>query len=531
MKKSVFIRGLVFGVQCIALIVFCFLTATAQVALSPQESRGKEIYLLGTSKSGKNILAYIGDSSMEVPGSSMACANCHGISGQGKPEGGIDPSNITWEALTKPYGITHSSGRKHPPYTARALELAITRGLDPAGNRLLYAMPRYQMSKEDLDDLVLYLKRLGTDVDPGINEDRIVIGTALPASGPLAEMGQAAKDVIAAYFSEVNSQGGVYNRRIDLKFAETGPNAAATRNNIERLVKDEKVFAMTGVFLAGAEKEVVPMLAQLETPLVGPMTLHPESGTPLNRQVFYLLSGGAVQARVLVSFIVKKAEVKDSLVVVYQMNDLNSSVLDAIKQQLEKESLKAPRIYAFTSGSFDAAEYVKQIRNDATPAAVFFMGGAADFSSFLKEAAKVNWFPQILLPSGGGSSVFDSPPGFDGKIFLTLPASPADQKPEASNDFRALAEKYKLPQKHLAAQITAYSGAKVLVEALKRAGKELSREKLIQSLEGLYEYSTGLTPPISYGPNRRIGAMGAYIVVIDLKEKKFVPVGGWVEIN
>ena len=54
----------------------------------------------------------------------MACANCHGMTGQGKPEGGIDPSNITWEALTKPYGVTHPSGRKHPPYTARALELA-----------------------------------------------------------------------------------------------------------------------------------------------------------------------------------------------------------------------------------------------------------------------------------------------------------------------------------------------------------------------------------------------------------------------
>lgn len=36
--------------------------------------------------------------------------------------------------------------------------------LDPAGNKLLYVMPRYQMSKEDLDDLVVYLKRLGTDV-------------------------------------------------------------------------------------------------------------------------------------------------------------------------------------------------------------------------------------------------------------------------------------------------------------------------------------------------------------------------------
>jgi ABC-type branched-subunit amino acid transport system substrate-binding protein len=525
-KESVFICGLL-G----AAIAFSSLSATAQVPLSPQESRGKEIYLLGTSKSGRNILAYMGDESMEVPGSAMPCANCHGLSGQGKPEGGIEPSNITWEALTKPYGVTHSSGRKHPPYTARALEFAITRGLDPGGNRLQYAMPRYQMSKEDLDDLVLYLKRLGTDVDAGISEEKIVIGTALPASGPLADMGQAVKDVITAYFAEVNSQGGIYNRRIELKFTETGANAATTRANIERLIKDEKVFAMTSVFLAGAEKEVLPALAQLETPVIGPMTLFPQPGSPLNRQVFYLLSGNTGQAQALVSFMLRKTDEKDGITVLYQMSDLNSGILDAIKTQMEKDARKAPKIYAYTD-SLDAPEYVKQMRRDGAPPVIFFLGSAQDLTSFMQEAAKVNWFPQILLQGGGVSaSIFDAPAGFDGKIFFTLPTSPTDQKPDALMEFKALMEKYKLSQKHLAAQVTAYSGAKVLVEALKRAGKELSREKLIQSLEGIYQYSTGLTPQISYGPNRRIGATGAYIVVLDLKEKKFVPAAGWVEIN
>src|SRR5215213_5012832 len=521
-------------IQEISLVLFVLLcglvSAAAQNPLSPQESRGKEIYQLGTSKSGKDILAYIGDSALEVPGSTMACANCHGVNGHGKPEGGIDPSNITWEALTKPYGVTHSSGRKHPPYTARALELAITRGLDPAGHRLLRAMPRYQMSKQDLDDLVLYLKRLGTDVDPGISEDKILIGTAVPVSGPLAEMGHAIKDVITAYFSEVNSQGGVYGRRLDLRFTETGADAAATRTNIERLVKEEKLFAMTGVFLAGAEREVVPVLAQLEVPLVGPMTLDPQPGAPVNRHVFYLLSGNAGQARALVSFVTKTPGVKDGgLAVVYRQGGLNSSVLAAIKEQAQKDLLKTPQIYELNAGAFDAAEFVKQAKQ---PAAVFFMGSADDLLSFMKEAEKASWFPQILLQGAAVSgNVFDAPSGFEGKIFFTVPMSPVDQTADGLKEFRGLAEKYKLPQKHVAAQVTAYGSAKVLVEALKRVGKDLSREKLIQALEGFYEYQTGLTPAITYGANRRIGAMGAYVVVLDLKEKKFVPVGGWVAIN
>ena len=527
MKK----RSWQLGVQCLALLVLSLVSTTAQNALSTQESRGKQIYMLGTSKSGKDILAYIGDSALEVPGSTMACANCHGLNGHGKPEGGIDPSNITWEALSKPYGVTHSSGRKHPPYTARALELAITRGVDPGGNKLLNAMPRYQMSKEDLDDLVLYLKRLGTDADPGVSDEKIVIGTAVPVSGPLAEMGGTIKDVVSAYFSEVNSQGGVYGRQLDLKFTETGADAAATRNNVERLIKDEKLFAMTGMFLAGAEKEVLPLLAQLEVPLVGPLTLDPQPGAPVNRHVFYLVSGNAAQARALVSFIAKKTELKErGLAVVYRHSGLHSSVLEAIKEQAQKDFSKAPEVYELTTKAFDAAEFVTRVKKNE-PGAVFFLGGGDELFSFMKEAEKANWFPHILLQAGATASVFEAPSGFERKIYSTVPTSPVDQTAEGLREFRALAEKYKLPQKHLAAQVTAFSGAKVLVEALKRVGKDLSREKLIHVLEGFYDYQTGLTPAISFGPNRRIGAMGAYVVVVDLKEKKFVAAGGWVGIN
>jgi ABC-type branched-subunit amino acid transport system substrate-binding protein len=515
----------------VILLLLISLAVTAQTPLSPQESRGKEIYLLGASKSGKDILAYIGESSLEVPGTSMACANCHGLAGQGKSEGGIDPSNITWEALTKPYGVTHASGRKHPAYTPRALELAITRGLDPAGNKLLQAMPRYLISKADLDDLVVYLKRLGTDLDPGISDDKILIGTALPASGPLAEMGQAVKDVITAYFAEVNLQGGVYNRRLELKSVATGDTAAGTRANLERLINDEKVFAMTSAFVAGAEREVVPALANWEVPLIGPITIDPQTSTPLNRQVFYLLSGNGAQARALVSFVGKRQESQgSSLAIVYHRTDLNVAVLAAIKLESQRAGLKSMP-YEYEASNFHADEYVKQIRQNP-PAMVFFLGSVENLMSFLREAEKVGWFPEMLLPGSGlAASVFEAPAGFSGKLFFTLPTSPVDQSADGLKEFRALAEKYKLPSKHLAAQVTAFSSARVLVEGLKRVGKDLSREKLIQALEGFYEYPTGLTPAITYGPNRRVGAMGAYVVMVDLKEKKFVPVSEWVSIN
>jgi ABC-type branched-subunit amino acid transport system substrate-binding protein len=508
-------------------------SASFQNALTPQERRGKQIYVLGTSSSGREILAYLGEASLEVPGSAMACANCHGLNGEGKPEGGVVPSNLTWEALTKPYGITHASGRTHPPYTERALELAITRGLDPAGNKLLNVMPRYQMSREDMADLIAYLKRLGKDIDPGVSESRIVIGTVLPVRSDLAGVSQAIKAVTTAYFDEVNSQGGIYNRKLELKFIETADTPATTSANVKRFIQDEQIFALTGAFTAGADRELAALMNELEVPLVGPLTLYPQVGHPLNRHVFYLLSGMEGQARALVNFASQKlADKKEAGVsVVYPESELSAGVLEAIKDQCQKKSCGALETFSYQSAHFDAPTSAGKLSRTGKNV-VFFLGTGEEALALMKEADKLHWSPLLYLPGAAtGKDVFDAPPSFNQKIFISFPTSPADQTAEGIEEFRALAAKYKLPATHVATQLSAYSAARILVEGLKRAGKDLSREKLVETLEGLNQYATGVIPTVTYGPNRRIGAMGAYVITIDLEKKQFLPASSWINSN
>jgi ABC-type branched-subunit amino acid transport system substrate-binding protein len=519
----------------LSLVALCFVGcgfAVGQSLLTARESRGKQIYVQGTSPTGKEILAYIGDSALEVPGSSMACGNCHGLDGRGKPEGSVEPSNVTWEGLTKPYDVVRPNGRKHPAYTERALELAITRGLDPAGNKLPNVMPRYQMSREDMDDLVFYMKRLGKDFDPGIDEKNIVIGIVLPAKGALTEMGEAVRAVTAAYFEEINKQGGIYNRRLELKIVESGDTPAATQANVERFLKDEQVFALTGAFIAGSEKEFVVLTDQKSIPLIGPMTLYPQTGFPLHRQIFYLFSGINEQARALVNFLARKPEAKtSSIAVLYPRSEINEKLNSAITEQAKKNGLGNPEPYSYENGTLDLADTMKRLRQKS-PEAIFFLGSAEEVAKFMKEAGKLEWFPSLYLNSSQiGKDIFDAPPGFSNKVFLSFPASPADQTAEGTKEFRALAEKYQLPATRLAAQISAYSSARILVEGLKRAGRDLSREKLIVALESLDRFDTGLTPTVSYGANRRIGALGAYVVSVDLEKRQFVPASQWIGID
>jgi len=506
-----------------------FAGGAAQYLLTAQEKSGKQIYVHGTSPGGRKISAYLGESSVEVPGRTMPCANCHGLDGRGKPEGGVVPSNLTWEALTKPYGVTHPEGRTHPPYTDRALELAITRGLDPAGNKLLNVMPHYQLSQEDLGDLVAYLKRLGKDHDPGLTENSITIGTTIPARADLAGIGQAIKAVTTAFFEEVNSRGGIYNRRIELKINATSDTPITTSAIVKRFIQNEQVFAMTSAFTAGADKELAALMDNLEVPMVGPLTLYPQGGYPLNRHVFYILSGVEGQARALVNFACQRMPVKRAAVlIVYSDDEMAKGVLEAITDQCRKSGCGPPEPYGYPNADSDVPGFAAKLKQ-TSKSVIFFLGTSREAIALMKEASELRWSPTFYLGAIEGNEIFGAPPSFAKKIFFSVPSSPDGHT--RTEEFRDLATKHKLPAHHLGVQRSVYSAAKILIEGLKRAGKDLSREKLIQALEGLYEYPTGVTPAVTYGLNRRIGAMGAYVVTIDLEKKQFLPASGWIDSN
>lgn len=80
-------------------------------------------------------------------------------------------------------------------------------------------------------------------------------------------------------------------------------------------------------------------------------------------------------------------------------------------------------------------------------------------------------------------------------------------------------------------QVGAYCATVLLSEGLKRAGREVSRDKLVSSLEGLHGFRTGLTPALSFGPGQRTGLAGAYIVTVDLHDRSFRPLGRFIKVD
>ena len=157
-----------------AFILLLFTVGFSQQRLTASERRGKEIFLRGTSQSGNEITGWMGE--LSVPASNLNCSGCHGMRGEGKSESGITAGNLTWPNLTKPYGHTHPTGRKHGPFNESSFIRAVVNGVDSNGNDMLAAMPRYKISAADMADLIAYLKRIDSDLDPGLTDSSITIG-------------------------------------------------------------------------------------------------------------------------------------------------------------------------------------------------------------------------------------------------------------------------------------------------------------------------------------------------------------------
>src|SRR4051812_43175051 len=68
------------------------------------QGRGKRIYHEGEGRPDRPITAVLQGSAVAVPGSLVRCTNCHGEDGRGRPEGGLDPPDLTWSALSTPAG-------------------------------------------------------------------------------------------------------------------------------------------------------------------------------------------------------------------------------------------------------------------------------------------------------------------------------------------------------------------------------------------------------------------------------------------
>ena len=516
-----------------ALIAAGLLACLAQPAhaLTEAEQRGKQIYFQGTSARGALINAVVGEEASIIPAAAIPCANCHGYDGLGRPEGGVVPTDVRWSQLAKTYGHVHEDGRRHPAFDDDSLARSIIAGVDPANNRLDTSMPLYLLSGDDAADLVAYLKVLENDFDPGVEEDRVRVATLLPREGRAAELGDAMEQVLRAYLSDVNDKGGVFGRQVELVTVPLGATPEASLENLEQAITKQGIFALVGGYTIGLDDALLELIRYDNVPLIGPFTLDPGDAL-LNSAAFYLYPGFEEQVRVLADQAFGHAGTAKGILIANPDNGRHDKLVSVAENQLRRVGAGAPSIASYAAGSGNATALAETVRSEGAESVLFF-GSQVDLDALLLQLAIRDLAPNVyVLSSFLSNPLFGAPEVFDRRVVVAYPTLASDISPQGRADYQDLASRHGLPAGHIQAQVASLAAVRVLIEGLRGAGRDLDRIRLAESIEKMYNWDTGVTPPLTYGPNRRIGARGAHLMFLDIENETMRPVGdGWHNVR
>lgn len=194
----------------------CFANAS-HAQLRPDEARGRSIYYGERSSALEQATARISDMDVDLPARSFPCASCHGEKGEGNSERGIVPSNLSRDALTRPYEVAGQTGRMRPGYTREKFARAVQTGVDSGGSLLDQSMPRFNLTDRDTADLWAFLAQLASIEAPGMDDGTIRI---LLSQDNDAAPAEAERKIVEALFADLNAVGGIYGRKLELVVAK-----------------------------------------------------------------------------------------------------------------------------------------------------------------------------------------------------------------------------------------------------------------------------------------------------------------------
>ena len=505
---------------------------SSAAALTPLELQGKQIFFEGVSPSGKPMQALIGVGNTAVEAATLPCSNCHGADGLGRPEGAVKPTSIVWRDLTLSYGHRHENGRIHPAFDEKSFSEVLTYGTDSAGNKLDVTMPRYIMAHDDIAALIAYLKRIDRDLDPGVSAEHLRIGTLIPGGGRMREAGQVVSGLLRAQIAEINAKGGIFGRQLDLVVGELPEARNEALATAEKMFSTQDVFAVVSPFTAGIDHEVAAMAERSKVPLVGPLTVMPNPAQLSNVYTFHILSGLTEQGRVLAEFAVRQLQLANpGVAVLYPDAEGLSETARAIESQLHAGGWKQVALLPYPPGKLNAYQAVASMQQHGVQA-IFFLGTDADLTPLGGHIRDAIWTPYLLAPGARvGRAALNLPTTFGKRVYLAYPSVPADIKESGAEHLVGLQKEAKIGNRQRPAQLSAHAAMRVLEEAIKRSGREISRAKLLTELDRMLSFETHVTPPVSFGPNRRVGSLGGYVMVVDTNAHTMRPVGGYLRID
>jgi ABC-type branched-subunit amino acid transport system substrate-binding protein len=366
----------------------------------------------------------------------------------------------------------------------------------------------------------------------GVTKDTITVGQWGPLTGPAALWGAVARGT-AAYFEMINEAGGIHGRKLKLLIRDDSYQAPKTKTAVMELVEKENVFAFVGGVGTGPGMAVKDYLLDKKVPWIGPASGSSKWSEEGNRYLFSLYPQYDVEAKALVRYLIGTAK-KNRIAFLYQNDDFGQEGLEAAKAELKAKGLKLAAEVSVEMTDADLKSHILKLKQ-AKPQAVIMFVMPKHGAIALGTAAKMKF-----KPLWASASVLSDAPLmhkitkglWDGVVFTSILELPDSDHPKVK-EYKAAYEKYGLKanakEQWGVFFMAGFLFAEPFVEAVKRAGPELDREKLVKALESLNKWDDGVGHNITFGPEERQGQKAVFIAKCE--KGKAVKLTDWIEVE
>ncbi len=359
----------------------------------------------------------------------------------------------------------------------------------------------------------------------GVSDTEIIFGMSAPFSGPAKELGRAMKTGIDIAFAAANDAGGVNGRKLRLVALDDGYEPERTRQVMKDLAENRSVFGFIGNVGTPTAEVAVPYTLEKRMLFFGPFT---GAGLlrrdPPDRYVFNYRASYAEETAATVKYLVDVRRISpDEIAVFAQQDGYGDAGFNGVAKMLRKYNRnpeKALRV-GYKRNTSDVGEAVETLLRSRHPVRAVVM--VATYKAAAKFIEKVKTErPDIIFSNVsfvGSQALADELISYGPKVaegvivtqVVPLPQSNAT----AVLKYQELIPKHSLGEKPDFVSLEGYLAANLMIEGLKKAGRDFTTESLVDALEQLRGVDLGVGATMAFGMSEHQASHKVWGTVLD----------------
>lgn len=354
----------------------------------------------------------------------------------------------------------------------------------------------------------------------GVTDQKILLGQSAAFTGPAAQLGIQLHAGAKAYFDQINEQGGINGRKIEIITADDKYESDLAAANTKKLIEQDKVFALFGYVGTPTSNAALPIFSKAKVPFFAPFTGAQSLREPFNREIFHIRASYFDETEYLVQKLVNTG--MKNIAVFYQNDAYGQAGLAGVERAAKKMNVTLIERVTVERNSVDVKFAVDKVL-PKRPDAIIQISAYGSCAAYIKAMRKAGYLGQFYNVSFVGSQALSDTLGTDGPGVVISQVVPFPWRAAVP----VIAEYQKAMKKSGSAgynfsSVEGYVAAKVFAEGVRRAGRDLTREKLLKALETINpdSYDVGGFP-VTFSATNHNGSRFVDMTAI-VKDGKFL---------